>query len=342
MVTENGGTGVEKRLDAADFRPRPPWWGGDLQTLRNALVTAVFRPAAQPSTRLRFAVDDGSGDQLVGALSRAGQAHDLGRRRPLVVLLHGLAGSEDSAYMRIGAAWLTARGHPVLRLNLRGAGPSGACCRRDYHAGRSADLAQVLRALPAELAADGVAVVGFSLGGNILLKYLGEAGADAPVVAAAAVSAPIDLAAASRALRRRRNALYQWALLREFAKQCLRPAAALSAAERAAVRAARDFYAIDQNFVAPRNGFDGADDYYRRSMALPYLAAITVPTLVIQAQDDPIVPAAAYRDYPWAANPALVALLPAGGGHVGFHARDGVWYLRCFARFLDAVIGTGP
>ncbi len=329
-------------LDGGGFRPRPPWWGGDLQTVRNSLRTSARRPAPPPSDRLALDLEDGSGDRLIGALSRPRPYDSAVRGRPLVVLLHGLSGSEQSAYMRIGARWFAARGYPVLRLNLRGAGPSGAWCRFDYHAGRSDDLARALAALPAALTADGVAVVGFSLGGNMLLKFLGEAGKSAPVIAAATISAPIDLFATSRSIRRPRNALYQRAMLRDFARQCLRPAATLGTAEAAAVRAARNFYQIDRDFVAPRNGFASAEDYYRRSMALPHLAAITVPTLVIHARDDPIVPAAAYQAYGWRGNPALTPLLPKRGGHVGFHGRGGVWYLHRFAEFLERITGAPP
>ncbi len=328
------------RQDSGEFRARPPWWGGDLQTVRNNLVTSADRPAPPPSDRLSLDLNDGSGDRLVGALGRP--RDPTGPPRPLIVLLHGLSGTEHSPYMRISAGWLADRGYPVLRLNLRGAGPSGACCRFDYHAGRSDDLARALAALPAALTGHGVAMVGFSLGGNTLLKFLGEAGEAAPVIAAGTISAPIDLFATSRSIGRPRNALYQWAMLRDFARQCLRPAAALGADQVAAVRAARNFYQIDRDFVAPRNGFASAEDYYRRSMALPHLAAIAVPTLVIHARDDPIVPATAHLAYDWRANPALVPLLPKRGGHVGFHGHGGVWYLHRFAEFLERIIGAPP
>ncbi len=333
-------TAPDHRLVSGEFRPRPPWWGGDLQTVRNNVVTFAGRPAPLPSDRLALDLNDGSGDRLIGALSRP--RDPTGPPRPLIMLLHGLSGSELSPYMRISARCLTDRGYPVLRLNLRGAGPSGDSCRFDYHAGRSDDLARALAALPTALTGHGVAMVGFSLGANMLLKFLGEAGTAAPVVAAAAISAPIDLFQSSRSIRRPRNAFYQWAMLKEFANQCLRPATALCADQIAAVRAARNFYQIDRDFVAPRNGFASAEDYYRRSMALPHLAAIAVPTLVIHARDDPIVPAAAHLAYDWRANPALTALLPKRGGHVGFHGHGGVWYLHRFAGFLERIIGAPP
>ncbi len=322
----------------ADFRPRAPWWGGDLQTIRNYLSPRGRFAAAPASEALRLPLRDGSGDALIGALSRPDPA--AGGNQPLVVLLHGLSGSEQSSYMRMSAAWLTAQGFPALRLNLRGAGPSGAHCRLEYNAGRSDDLCDALAALDAlapELLADGICLIGFSLGGNILLKFLGEPGVPGGVRAAVSVSAPIDLAVTSRNMRRPRNWFYEREMLAEFARQCLRPTAVLSEAERAAVLAARSFYQVDDNFIGPRNGFAGADDYYRGTMALPYLKSIRVPTLMIQARNDPMIPAATYLDYPWGDNPALHPLLPADGGHVGFHDADGLWYLRRFVDFLARI-----
>ena len=150
---------------------------------------------------------DGSGDVLLASLHRPDDAGQ-NARRPLVLLIHGLAGSADSIHVRASARHLLQQGFPVLRLNLRGAGPSRASCRQNYHAGRSADLEAVLGRMDGQLAGNGLCLVGFSLGGSLLLKYLGELGRRAPVLAAASVSAPIDLAAAQRRLMQRRNRAY--------------------------------------------------------------------------------------------------------------------------------------
>jgi predicted alpha/beta-fold hydrolase len=243
------------------------------------------------------------------------------RRAPLAVVIHGLSGSEDSPYMQVTAAALLERGHPVLRLNLRGAGPSRPLCRSQYHAGRSADLRDALRGLDRSLTADGLLLVGYSLGGNVLLKFLAEHGTALPVRAAAAVSAPLDLAAAARRILMSRNRVYHWNLLRAMKAEALAPAAELAPSERAAITQARTIVEFDDRFVARRNGFAGAVDYYARSSAERFLPAIAVPTLVVHALDDPWIPPSVYRRVRWSDNRHLHRAFSPGGGHVGFHGR---------------------
>ena len=277
---------------------------------------------------------DGSGDRLVGELNRPVE----GSGKPLVVLIHGLTGCSTGAYMLASAFSLLRLGYPVLRLNLRGAGPSRPLCRQQYHAGRSADLRDALAGLPSGLLADGLFAVGYSLGGNMLLKYLAEQGEAGPVRAAASVSAPIDLSAASRRLMARRNQLYHDWLLRRMQEEAL-AGEALTDAERQAVVTARRVYDFDERFVAPRNGFRGADDYYLRSSALFFLPQIRVPTLIIHALDDPWIPGASYMGFDWQANPRLIPLLPRQGGHVGFHGLGThvPWHDRCLGMFFEHV-----
>lgn len=318
------------------FRARAPWWGGDLQTLRNFIVGRVRKLGTYPAARLSLPLADGSGDRLLAALNLPGERNFA---RPLVVLVHGLAGCEESFYV-LSTAWhLLALGFPVLRLNLRGAGPSRPVCRLQYHAGRSEDFAEALAGLPRSLTGAGVVAVGYSLGANMLLKYLGESGTGAALKGAVSVSAPLDLAATSRWMMRRRNAIYQGYLLRSMRHEALAPGAELAPAERAAIREARSIWEFDHRFSARRNGFGGAEDYYERNAARRFLDGIAVPTLVIHALDDPWIPAAAYQAFEWRRNPNLVPLLPARGGHVGFQGRDrrAAWHDLCIAQFLAAL-----
>jgi predicted alpha/beta-fold hydrolase len=322
---------VTKAASFPPFLPRAPWLGPDLQTLR----TYLRRPSPDLSgfafERLQLPMRDGSGDRLLGDLNRP--THETGK--PLVVLIHGLTGCSTGAYMLVSAHNLLRQGHPVLRLNLRGAGPARPLSRQQYHAGRSADLRDALAALPPDLTERGVFAAGYSLGANMLLKYLGEQGADGPVRAAAAISAPIDLAAASRRIRARRNQFYHGWLLRRMQEEALADEG-LTGSERQVLLSLRSVYEFDERWVAPRNGFRGADDYYERCSAIRFLPAIAVPALIIHALDDPWIPGTTYRDVDWAANQNLTPLLPEQGGHVGFHGRGTLlpWHDRCLEIFF--------
>src|SRR5215470_10417609 len=169
-------------LGLARFEQRAPWVGGDLQSLRNFLRRPAIPLEAEASERIQLPLDTRSGDRGSAMLHRPRKRR--ARRRPVVILIHGLTGCEDSIYMRASTAHLLRAGFPVLRLNLRGAGPSRPYCGLHYHAGRTEDLRLMLAALPSAVTANGMVAVGFSLGGNLLLKYLGEAGASAALLAA--------------------------------------------------------------------------------------------------------------------------------------------------------------
>jgi hypothetical protein len=318
------------------FRPRAPWWGSDLQTLRSYFARRASL-GAFAGERLLLPLDDGSGDRIVATLNRPAVPV---AGRPLAILIHGLTGDEASANVRGTAAHLLALGYPVLRLNLRGAGPSRPMSRFQYHAGRTGDLAAVLAALPAALKANGVTAVGYSLGGNMLLKFLGERGRAAPIGAAASISAPIDLAATSRRMEDRRNSFYRAFLVRGIKAEAVAPISDITPAERRAVLAIRTIREFDAVFSAPRNSFDSAEHYYEANSARNFLGGIAVPTLVVHARDDPWVPAEPYLTYRWRDNPALVPLLAPGGGHVGFHGTDrrAAWHDLAIGQFFDAVL----
>lgn len=303
-------------LDIQPFRPRFPWWGADLQTLRNHLRRPPGELAPHKSERLEVDLGDGTGDRLVCSFHRPAMPVE---GTPLTILIHGLTGTEESSYIGSMARCLLDAGERVLSLNLRGAGPSRATCRGQYYAGRSDDFRALLRKLPAELTGGGVRAVGYSLGGAMLLKYLGEEGKATPLRAAATVCAPIDLSATCRRMMQRRNALYHRHILRQMKVEATAPGAFLSAKERAAILGAGSVWDYDEVFIAPRHGFAGAEDYYERCKPIAFMGGIRVPTLVLAALDDPWIPGAIYSGYDWAANPSLTPLLSERGGHVGFH-----------------------
>lgn len=333
-------------LALAAFWPRFPWLSGDLQTLRNFLRRPHHDLDPWPAEQLELPLRDGSGDRLVASLHPTHAQPAGGRARGLVVLLHGLTGSEDSLYIRASAAFWLRRGRCVLRLNLRGAGPSRPLCGEQYHAGRSGDLRDALLALR-DLgridAAAGLILVGYSLGANMLLRFLAEEAADFPITAAVSVSAPIDLKATQLLLMRPRNWIYHRYLLHEMKAEALATPRPLTPAERAAIVSADSVLAYDEQVIAPRNGFAGADDYYRQCSGLRFLSVIKTPTLVIHARDDPWIPAAVYEGIDWAANPALTVLLTDNGGHVGFHCHGHAeaWHDLAAQAFLQS-LGLSP
>ena len=330
-------------LDLPDFEPRFPWWGGDLQTLRDTVLQALHRQptgvAPHSSERQRFEVRDGSGDVLLGMLDTPVEGQP---GKPLVLLIHGAPGSEDSLYLLSLSRYLLDRGHRVLRLNQRGAGPSRATCRLQYSAGSSADLRLLFEVMPDALTCDGVVAVGYSVGGAVLLKHLGEVGRNTPLIAAASVSAPIDLRGTCWQLMRWRNTPYQRSVLNFMSQEARAPIAQLTATERANIEKARTIREYDEGFTAARNGKANALAYYAECSAIDYLAGIRIPTLCLAALDDPWVPGGAYVGYDWGGNRSLMPLLTRSGGHVGFHGTSGLqpWRDLAVGEFLRTVLAA--
>lgn len=317
------------------FRPRIPWWGGDLQTIRNRLWPFVSFPP-HSAQRLYLPIGDGSGDELAGLL-REPEAMDGNAGVPLLVLIHGLAGSEDSVYMRASSAYHLRRGRRVLSLNLRGAGASRASCGGHYHSGCGEELIKALETLNDPLRESGLVLIGYSLGGNILINLLAGNANRLPILGAAAVSPPIEPAQAAKRLMTPRNRLYQTWLLRAMKSESLAEGARLSADERLAIAQARSVYEFDDRFIAPRNGYAGADDYYARTAGARVIGKMRSPLLIIHALDDPWIPSGPFNEIAGASHANIHITLPPSGGHVGFHARDEPvpWHDRYINAFLE-------
>lgn len=326
------------RLRDDPFVARGPWLNADLQTIRNFLIVEGLGRGAEPppSVRIDLPLQDGTGDSLIG--DYAGGTG----RRGLVILVHGLSGCAASAYMKASAAAFHAAGFDTLRLNLRGAGPSAGASTDCYHSGRTEDLANALLALrrlkPGTFRRN-LFFVGFSLGGNMLLKFLADYAKAFPITAAATVCAPIDLAEASRWFGRSRNRIYQRALLNWMRRDAVR--LPLGDVERIAIRSARSVRQFDEGFTAPRFGFVDADDYYAKCSARYFLTGIEAPSLLVEARDDPWVPSVSYDRVDWNVLPRLHRLSAGGGGHVGFHGKgsETPWHDRKIIQFFDWVAG---
>jgi len=243
--------------------------------------------------------------------------------RPVVVVLHGLEGSSRSGYVVEACRQLRSRGMRPLAMNFRGRSGEPNRRRRLYHSGETDDLAHVIRRVR-HRAPRGteIAALGFSLGGNVLLKYLGEREPEATgLSAAAAVSVPFDLAASARHLERGASRMYARSLLRSLKRSLREKARRMPDAydlERAArARTLREF---DDVVTAPVHGFRDAAEYYRLSSSARHLSGVGVPTLVIHSEDDPFVPAGSVPAGALEANPRLEPRITRRGGHVGFLA----------------------
>ena len=293
------------RLASSDFRA--PWWlrSAHLQT---SFATLFRRGPRVSLERERIELEDGDFVDL--DWTRGGRA-------PVVLILHGLEGSSASPYARGMLAAAEARGWRAAVMHFRGCSGEPNRLPRTYHSGETGDLQAVVDALRArgQLPA---AIIGYSLGGNVLLKWLGEIGADSPLAAAATVSVPYTLASAAERLACGLSRIYQRRLIRELRAKVERKfAGGTCPVDLGAARASRTFFEFDDCVTAPLHGFDGVDDYYTRSSSRQYLHRIRTPTLMIHAEDDPFMTPRALPA-PEELSPSVRFEVSARGGHVGF------------------------
>ena len=300
----------------------PPWLpGGHLQTVWPALLARRVVGAPIRYRRERWATPDEDFIE-VDWLDDGVAAPPT--NQPLLVLFHGLEGSSRSHYAEAFAGWARDQGVAFAVPHFRGCSGPINLAPRAYHGGDFAEVGWMLQRLQALHQARGggpLLAVGVSLGGNALLRWAGEMGGEAArlVQAVAAVCAPLDMAAGGHAIGRGLNRqLYNRVFLRTMkakARAKLAQHPGLFDARRLA--AARDLYAFDDLFTAPLHGFAGVQDYWARSSAKPHLPAVRVPALVLNARNDPFVPAESLpRPHEVGSHVALWQ--PAHGGHVGF------------------------
>lgn len=299
----------------------------DFQTLRNFLPGRPPGLAPGSGRRIELALRDGSGDRL------AARVHGGEGRGPLAVLVHGLTGCEDSFHVLQAGAALLAAGHGVVRLNLRGAPPGRALARGHYHMNRFGDLADACAGLAKEgFSGKGIALVGYSLGGALALRLAGSDACPPSLRAVVAVSAPVDLIAASARISRLRNRPYErWLTARLRAET--RPVwRARGRGVRRAVQEARTIRAFDDALTASEAGFRDALDYYRACSPARTLGALRVPCLALHADDDPWIPPPEARRK----GGGLTVVVTRGGGHVGFHGRGDrtPWHARATQAWL--------
>lgn len=292
----------------------PAWWipGAHGQTLWGKL--ARKQPPA-PVQLERWAAPDGEALEIhrlkfPGAKSR-------------IVLLHGLEGSVRSHYAQ-GLLWEAyRRGWNADLLVFRTCGSTESVTPRLYHSGETSDIAWVLEQITAQDPDSAIGLAGVSLGGNVLLKYLGERGSEAPrqVRGAVAISVPFDLERSSRKIDRGFSRLYQWHFLRTLRKKArLKLTQFPKIANLQRIEAATTMFEYDDVMTAPVHGFASASDYYSRSSSINWIEGIRVPTLLLSAVDDPFLPPEVLDEVALKAgqNSSLEMEFHRHGGHVGF------------------------
>jgi len=330
---------VEKDRPAFRVRPfRPAWWapGPHAQTL---FARALRSPVGPPFERERLETPD---DDFLDV----DWAPDPGPGAPLVLVLHGLEGGSRRTYVRNVCRELLRGGVRPVAMNFRGCSGEMNRTARFYHSGETGDATFLLRTFRTRNPERRVGILGFSLGGNVLLKLLGERddGGRALVDAAAAISVPYDLAAGADLLERPgMGKVYAGYFLRSLVRKALAKSELLEGrADLAALRSVRTLRAFDDAVTAPLHGFRDAAEYYRASSSAGFLEGIRVPTLLVHSRDDPFLPAERIPLAAIEANPVLTPALSAGGGHVGFLEgppwRPQFWADEEAARFLAGTL----
>jgi uncharacterized protein len=324
------------------FTPRRGLSNGHLQTIvGNFFPRAPFVLSTVTET---VEVDPADGSRVLCHCHW--QPETIRASRLTMVLVHGLEGSSSSRYMQGIAARAWAAGLNVVRMNMRNCGGSELLTPTLYHSGQSGDVGAVVDHFTAQFGLKHFALVGYSMGGNLVLKLAGEWVNRRPLVAVATVCPAIDLAAGADALHEPANRVYESHFLRRLMQRFERKALLYPAIYRTTglgpVRSIRDF---DDKIVARYCDFRDADDYYYRAASARVVNRIAVPTLVLCAQDDPFIRLFPETRASILANPHIAFVEPRHGGHCAFLGRGAEmhWAEAAVVRYLtDAVAASIP
>ncbi len=301
------------------YRPPLLHHGGHMQTIVAAKCSHASFPAWQ---RERWEWrEDGLDDDFCDT----DWLHQTSPKAPILVMFHGLEGSSQSHYARSVGAYFQAQGWRVAVPHFRGCSGEPNRLLRAYHSGDALEIEHILRRVRREFAGAPLHAAGVSLGGNALLCYAANPASDIALLAAASVCAPLDLARCGQAITTGFANVYTWSFMQTLRAKSLEKRSKFpNDCDWQAVLASRNLAQFDDAFTAPVHGYRNAADYYERASAKPKLAHITLPTLLLNAQNDPFVP----RDVIATLNvsPSVRVEQPAQGGHVGF-ATAGGWGL---------------
>jgi predicted alpha/beta-fold hydrolase len=315
-------------------RFRPPFFlrNGHLQTILPVLLPREFAVAYE---RERFELDDG--DFLDLNWVRSGSDK-------LAILLHGLEGSSEDGFALGAATLLYSAGWDVLAWNFRSCGREMNRLPRFYHSGDTGDLDELIEFVAPQYS--WIALVGVSLGGNVTLKYLGKRIPHPSIIAAVAISVPVDLRASAFALDHRwSNRIYLNRFIKLLVAKIEKKAISFpDQFDVRGIRSVRTFRQFDDRYTAPIHGFRDAADYWKQSSSLQYLRGIKVPTLLLNARDDPFLTRESFPYSDSRENAALFLETPESGGHVGFiDLANGIerWCEHRAVEFLSAVATKG-
>ncbi len=316
-------------LDTSTYRPPRGFRNGHLQTI----YPAIFRRTPW-ITRQRIRIGTPDGDFL-----DLDKARSPGSRRT-AILSHGLEGDSGNTYVQGMALALLRRRWNIVAWNFRGCSGEPNRLLRSYHSGATEDLGTVVDHIIASDAPDQLALVGFSLGGNLTLKYLGESPRDPRIMRAAVFSVPCDLASSSRKLESFVNRIYMARFLSRLrAKIRAKMLQFPGQIHDAGLGRMRTFREFDGAYTAPLNGFRSAEDYWERASSRPVLGSIRIPTLVVNACNDPFLAPDCYPRNAAESNPRLFLEMPDHGGHIGFvtfNRGNEYWSESRAAEFLEA------
>lgn len=317
-------------VEGSSFRPHPLLPGGHLQSI---VPTLLRRVSGIRYERVR--IDTSDGDFLDLDTSRVGSDR-------VAIVGHGLEGSSRRAYVLGMVKAFNRAGWDAVAWNFRGCSGEPNRKLRSYHSGASDDLDAVVRHVGRCGGVSSVVLVGFSMGGNIVLKLLGEQGrVHPPIKAAVAFSVPCDLASAAREMAKPSNALYMRRFLRMLrvkirAKMELFP----GRIDDHGYEQIRTFREFDERYTAPLCGFESAEDYWARAASRPLLARIRVPTLLVNALDDPFLGEACTPREEALRHPFLHLETPRSGGHVGFVGVGRPWDFWAESRAVEFCEGV--
>lgn len=331
---------TRQKIRRSEFRPAGWLRNRHLQTIFPSLP--VLRPICPTLIRETLELPDGDAT-VVDWLSHRDSTDETS---PLLVILHGLEGSAKSSYCRQLLNAASQAGWRAAVLHFRDCGDYRNRLPRRYHAGETNDIRYFLHKLRTDGHRGPLMAAGYSLGGNVLLKYLGESGVDTPLLAAAAVSVPLNLHVSARELTKGFSKLYQHYLLRRMKGSVVRKFNRHTAAfdwERA--MKASTFAEFDDAVTAPLHGFANKDDYYDRCSSTHFLADIARPTLIINALDDPFMSAEVIPAEDRVSDMVTLEVSD-HGGHVGFIDGGPPWQPSFFLprrimAFFDAALGAG-